>query len=62
MLRPEEWKPSEKIERVLVFARGLLSEPLPDDAVELGIAREYKDNRKEFLKTAKIWVKNHARK
>ncbi len=62
MLRPDEWKPSEKIDRVLVFARGLLSEPLPDDAVEAGIAKEYKDNRKEFLKTAKNWTKQHARK
>lgn len=62
MLRADEWKPSEKIERVLVFARGLLGEPQPDDAVEAGIAREYKDNRKEFIKTAKNWTKQYARK
>ena len=62
MLRPDEWKPSEKIERVLLFARSLLSEPLPDDAVEAGIAREYKDSRKEFLKTAKNWTKQYAKK
>ena len=62
MLRADEWKPSEKIERVLVFARGLLSEPQADDAVEQGIAREWRENRKEFLKTAKGWVKTYAKK
>ena len=62
MLRADEWKPSEKIERVLVFAKGLLAEPLPDDAVEQGIAREYKDNRKEFVKTAKNWTKQYAKR
>lgn len=62
MLRPDEWKPSEKIERVLGFARTLLSEPLPDDAVEAGIAREYKENRKEWGKTARNWTKQYAKK
>ncbi|KAL9102203.1 MAG: hypothetical protein Q9163_002628 [Psora crenata] len=62
LLRPDEWKPSSKIDAVLAFARELLKEPQPDDAVEQGIAREYKDNRKEFLKTAKVWVKQYAKK
>ena len=62
LLRPDEWKPSSKIDSVLAFARGLLAEPQPDDAVEQGIAREYKDNKKEFLKTAKTWVKQYAKK
>lgn len=62
LLRPDEWKPSSKIDTVLAFARGLLLEPQPDDAVEQGIAREYKENKKEFLKTAKAWVKQYAKK
>jgi len=62
MLRADEWKPSSKIEAVLAFAKELLKEPQPDDAVEQGIAREYKDSRKEFLKTAKAWTKQYAKK
>ena len=62
LLRPDEWKPSSKIDTVLEFARGLLNEPQPDDAVEQGIAREYRENQKEFLKTARNWVKQYAKK
>ena len=62
MLRADEWKPSSKIDAVLSFAQGLLLEPQPDDAVEGGIAREYKENKKEFLKNAKAWTKQYARK
>ena len=62
LLRPDEWKPSSKIDTVLAFARGLLAEPQPDDAVEQNIAHEYKDNKKEFLKNARAWVKHFAKK
>lgn len=62
MLRADEWKPSSKIDAVLNFAKALLAEPQPDDAVEGGIAREYKENKKEFLKTAKSWTKQYAKK
>ena len=62
MLRADEWKPSSKIDAVLNFARGLLMDPQPDDAVEGGIAREFKDNKKEFLKNAKSWTKQYAKK
>lgn len=62
MLRADEWKPSSKVDAVLSFAQGLLSEPQPDDAVEGGIAREYKENKKEFIKNAKAWTKQYAKK
>lgn len=60
LLRPDEWKPSSKLDTVLAFARGLLKEPQPDDAVEQQIARECKDQPKEFAATAKAWTKQHA--
>lgn len=62
MLRADEWKPSSKIDAVLSFAKGLLSEPQPDDAVEGNIGREYKENKKEFVKNAKAWTKQYAKK
>ena len=62
MLRADEWKPSSKIDAVLSFAKALLLEPQPDDAVEGGIAREYKENKKEFVKNAKAWTKQYAKR
>lgn len=60
MLRPEEWKPPNKIAAVLDMVRNLLIEPNPDDAVEVQIADQWKSNRKEFEKVAKSWVKQYA--
>jgi len=60
MLRSDTWKPPNRISTVLAVARNLLLEPQPDDAVETSIADQYKNNRKEFDKAAKDWVKRYA--
>ena len=60
MLRPDAWKPPNKIVAVLNLVRNTLIEPNPDDAVEAGVADEYKNNRKTFEKNAKDWVKKYA--
>jgi len=60
ILRPEVWKPSSSITGVLELIRNLLLEPDGDDAVETGIADNFKNNRKDFDKTAKEWVKRYA--
>lgn len=61
MLRPEEWKPPNKVVAVLRLIQTLLIEPNPDDAIEPSIANEYRSNRAEFEKTAKNWVKQYAK-
>lgn len=61
ILRPESWKPSCKISQVLEMAAGLLKEPNVDDAVETGIAEEYKNNYDQFAKTAREWTRKHAK-
>jgi len=61
MLRSDTWKPPNRISAVLALARQLLVEPQPDDAVETSIADQYKNNRKEFDKAAKDWVKRYAK-
>lgn len=53
MLKSDQWKPSSKIAAVLEFARQLLSEPMPDDAVEGRIAEQYNTDRAAFNKAAK---------
>ncbi|KAJ5625765.1 ubiquitin conjugating enzyme (UbcB) [Penicillium lagena] len=60
MLRPDEWKPSSKIAAVLEFARQLLAEPMPDDAVEGRIAEQYKNDRKRYEEIARDWTRKHA--
>ncbi|KIW53358.1 hypothetical protein PV05_08938 [Exophiala xenobiotica] len=60
MLKDSEWKPSTKMAAVLEFARQLLKEPNPDDAVEAKIAEQYRDDRAGYEKEAKEWVKRYA--
>ncbi|KAK2805266.1 hypothetical protein FQN50_006292 [Emmonsiellopsis sp. PD_5] len=60
MLKSDEWKPSSKIGSVLEFARQLLVEPMPDDAVEASIAEQYRDDRKRFEETAREWTRKYA--
>ncbi|RAK98281.1 putative ubiquitin conjugating enzyme (UbcB) [Aspergillus ibericus CBS 121593] len=60
MLRADEWKPSSRIQAVLQFARQLLAEPMPDDAVEGRIAEQYKNDRKRYEEVAKEWTRKYA--
>lgn len=61
MLRSDNWKPPNKIYAVLEMVRNLLYEPNPDDAVEPAFADQYKNNRDEYDKTAREWVKKYAK-
>nr|OQO16166.1 hypothetical protein B0A51_16295 [Rachicladosporium sp. CCFEE 5018] len=61
MLRPDEWKPPNKIKEVLGLVRGVLAAPQPDDAVEAGIAEQYRQRKPEWEKVAKEWVGRYAK-
>lgn len=61
LLRADEWKPPNKVVSVLRLIQTLLIEPNPDDAIEPSIANEYRENRQEFDKNAKDWVKRYAK-
>lgn len=60
MLKPDAWKPSSKILSVLTATQDLLSEPIPDDAVETEAADLYKNKRAEFNAKASEWTKSYA--
>lgn len=60
MLRADEWKPSSKIAAVLEFARQLLVEPMPDDAVEGRIAEQYRNDRARYDEIAREWTRKYA--
>lgn len=61
ILRADEWKPPNKISDVLKLVIAVLKAPQPDDAVEAGIADEFKNNQQQFKKTAQEWVKKYAK-
>ena len=61
LLRPDARKPATKCADVLRFAQQLLVEPNAEDAVEQGIAAEYRDKKGEWEKTAREWTRKYAR-
>jgi hypothetical protein len=61
MLKSDEWKPSSRIMAVLEFARQLLAEPMPDDAVEGRIAEQYKNDYKRYEEVARDWTRKYAK-
>lgn len=60
MLKPDQWKPSTKLNSVLEFTRQLLKEPNPDDAVEAKIADLYRQDKVTYEKEAREWTKRYA--
>lgn len=61
MLRPEEWKPPNKIADVLKLVGTVLAQPQPDDAVEGAIADQYKNDKKAYDKIAREWTTKYAK-
>uniref|UniRef100_A0A183BNE0 UBIQUITIN_CONJUGAT_2 domain-containing protein n=1 Tax=Globodera pallida TaxID=36090 RepID=A0A183BNE0_GLOPA len=55
-----QWAASLTVSKVLLSICCLLCEANPDSALELDIAREYKENREQFNKTAREWTQKHA--
>ncbi|KAL4741198.1 ubiquitin-conjugating enzyme/RWD-like protein [Aspergillus similis] len=60
MLKADEWKPSSRLSAVLEFARSLLGEPMPDDAVEGRIAEQYREDRRRYEEIAREWTRKYA--
>ena len=60
ILRPEEWKPATKLIDVLLFTQQVVREPNAEDAVEQGIAAEFREKKEVWEKTAKEWCKRYA--
>lgn len=60
MLRSDQWKPPNKISAVLLMVRELLREPSVEDAVEAGAAQLWREDRGEYVRTAREWVKKYA--
>lgn len=62
LLKAENWKPTTKLYSVLEAVRGLLFEPQPDDPLEVGIAQEFRTERRKFNSTVEEYVRKWAAK
>lgn len=56
----DKWSPALQIRTVLLSIQALLSAPNPDDPLSEKIAKAWRDNEVEALKTAKEWTQQYA--
>eukprot|EP01088_Endostelium_zonatum_P018903 TRINITY_DN625_c0_g1_i1.p1 TRINITY_DN625_c0_g1~~TRINITY_DN625_c0_g1_i1.p1 ORF type:complete len:162 (-),score=50.67 TRINITY_DN625_c0_g1_i1:46-501(-) len=56
-----DWSPQTRIPEVLTTIRQVLVEPNPENPLDADIAKQFKENRKEWEKTAKEWTKKYAK-
>merc|ERR1711976_83500 len=54
------WSPANSIKALLISLQLLMQDPEPNDPMESGIAREYKENREEFNENCKKHIKEHG--
>ena len=55
-----KWSPALTLSKTLLSLCSLLSEPNPDDPLVGEIARQYKQNYREFFDTARSWTQRYA--
>jgi len=56
----DKWSPALQVQKVCLSIQLLLQAPNPDDPLDNGIAKHWKDNEKDALATAKQWTKKYA--
>jgi len=56
-----EWSPALTIRTALISLQALLSAPEPDDPQDAVVAKQYKENQPEFVKTATFWTETYAK-
>ncbi len=56
----DNWSPALTIQKVLLSLRSLLSDPNPDDPLNIECARLYKTNRAKHDRIAKEWTVKYA--
>lgn len=56
----DSWSPALSISKVLLSISSLMNDPNPDDPLEPIIATQYKENKSEFISTAKTWTTIYA--
>eukprot|EP01069_Polyplicarium_translucidae_P002049 Polyplicarium_translucidae@DN1899_c0_g1_i1.p3 len=57
-----EWSPALTIRTALLSIQALLSAPEPDNPQDAEVASMYKNDRKAFERTARVWTETFAQK
>ena len=56
----DEWSPALSIRTALLSIQSLMWTPEPDNPQDAVVAKQYKENKEEFDKTARKWTAEHA--
>ena len=56
----KSWSPALTISKVLLSVCSLLTDPNPHDPLMIDIAKQYRENNKKYLETAKKWTDLYA--
>lgn len=56
----DQWSPALTISKVLLSLCSLLTDPNPDDPLDIEIAKQYKKNIDEYYNLAKTWTLTYA--
>lgn len=56
----DQWSPSLTLEKIMLSISSLLDDQNPDDPLRSDLARQYKHNKDEFIKTAREFTLQHA--
>ena len=56
----DKWSPALTINKVLLSICSMMDDQNPDDPLVLEAAELYKNNKEEFIDTAKLWTRLYA--
>lgn len=56
----DQWAAAMTLRTVLLSIQALLASPEPDDPQDAVVARQYKEERETYIRTAKQWTKTYA--
>ena len=57
----EEWSPARTIDKVLLSICSLLSDPNPDDPMDMEIAKLYKKDKEKYERMCREWTSKYAK-
>lgn len=58
----DQWSPILTISKIILSIQSLLSEPNPDDPLEIEIANIYKTNYRQYVKNVKDYIDKYSEK
>ncbi|KAM0698549.1 hypothetical protein Q7P36_002016 [Cladosporium allicinum] len=56
------WSPALQIRTILLSIQALLGAPNPEDPLNEAVAKQWKENQPEAIKTAREWTQQYAQK